>query len=145
MKKLLSLLLALVMVFGLVACGTAETPDTTPATEPSVEATAAPTEEEVVGASFKVVVTDQDSTEATFEYTSDAETVGEALLALELIAGDESDYGLYVTSVLGVALDYTADGYWWNLMVNGEAATTGADGVTIEEGATYAFVATPAE
>ena len=145
MKKLLSLLLALVMVFGLVACGTAETPDTTPATEPSVEATAAPTEEEVVGASFKVVVTDQDSTEATFEYTSDAETVGEALLALELIAGDESDYGLYVTSVGGITADWDTEKAYWAFYIAGEYAQTRVDSTEIVAGTTYELVKTVSE
>ena len=44
MKKLLSLLLALIMVFGLVACGAAPTP-TEPATEPSADVTEEVTEE----------------------------------------------------------------------------------------------------
>ena len=94
MKKLLSLLLALVMVFGLVACGNAEAPETEPSTEPSAEVTDAPTDAQPAGISFTVVVTDVDGTETTFEYTSEAETVGAALLAEGLIAGDEGDYGL---------------------------------------------------
>ena len=139
MKKLLSLLLALVMVFGLVACGTA---DTTPSTEASVETTAAPTEEEVVSAPFKVVVTDLDGTEATFEYTSEAETVGEVLLAEGLIAGDESDYGLYVTSVNGITADWATENAYWAFYINGEYAMTGVDSTEITDGATYSFVKT---
>ena len=80
MKKLLSLLLALVLVFGLIACGNTNAPETEPATEPAVE-TNEDTQAEVVGVPFTVMVTDVDGTETTFEYTSDAATVGEALLA----------------------------------------------------------------
>ena len=109
MKKLLSLLLALVMVFGLVACGTTNAPETTASTEPPVETTAAPTDAETVAVSFTVVVTDVDGTETTFKYTSDAETVGAALLAEGLIAGDESDYGLYVTTVNGITADWVTE------------------------------------
>ena len=64
MKKIIALLLALVMLASLVACGGTDTPDTTPATEPSVESI--PAASDSVGASFSVVVTDLDGTESTF-------------------------------------------------------------------------------
>lgn len=145
MKQLLSLLLALVMVFGLVACGTAETPETTPPTEAATEAiTEAATEaaEEAAGVSFTVVVTDVDGSESTFQYTSNAATVGEALLAEGLIAGDESDYGLYVTSVNGITADWATENAYWAFYVDGEYAQTGVDSTEITEGATYALTKT---
>ena len=142
MKKLLSLLLALVMVFGLVACGTTDAPETDPSTEPSVETTNAPTDAESTGASFTVVVTDLDGSEATFEYTSEAETVGAALLAEGLIAGDESDYGLYVTSVNGITADWATENAYWAFYIDGEYAMTGVDATELTDGATYSFVKT---
>lgn len=142
MKRILSLLLALIMVFSLVACGTAEAPETTPATEPAVETTAATTEAAPTGASFTVVVTDQDGSEATFAYTSDAATVGEALLAEGLITGDESDYGLYVTSVNGITADWDTENAYWAFYIDGEYAQAGVDATQITEGATYSFVKT---
>ena len=119
MKKLISLLLVMVMVLGLTACGNAEPKAT--------------------GASFTVVVADLEGKETTFEYTSDKATVGEALIAEGLIEGHETEYGLYVDSVNGVALDWDMDGIYWAFYIDGEYAMTGVDATEITEGATYAF------
>ena len=87
MKKIIALLLVLVMALSLVACGGTDKPDTTPSTEPSVEST--PAASDSVGASFTVVVTDLDGTESTFEYTSEAETVGKPSGSSASKNGDE--------------------------------------------------------
>ena len=142
MKKIMSLLLVLILVFGLVACGTNSTPETTPSTEPSVETTTAPTDAEPVGVSFTVIVTDVDGTETTFEYVSDAESVGAALLAEGLIAGDESEYGLYVTTVNGITADWATENAYWAFYINGEYAQTGVDATEITEGAVYSLTKT---
>ena len=147
MKKLLSLLLALTMIFSLAACSTADSGETTEATPagtteaPTTESTA-PTEEPVAGAAFTVVVTDLDGTETTFQYTSEAATVGEALLAEGLIAGNDSDYGLYVTTVNGITADWTTENAYWAFYIDGEYAQTGVDATEITDGATYSFVKT---
>ena len=67
--------------------------------------------------------------------------MGDALTELGLIAGEESDYGLYVKTVNGVTLDYDADGAYWAFYVNGEYAQTGVDATTITEGDAYSFKA----
>lgn len=141
MKKLLSLLLALVLVFGLIACGNTNAPETVPATEPTVE-TNEDTQAEVVGVPFTVMVTDVDGTETTFEYTSDAATVGEALLAEGLIAGEDSAYGLYITSVNGITADWDTENAYWAFYINGEYAQTGVDATEIVEGAIYSLTKT---
>ena len=141
MKKLLSLLLALVLVFGLIACGNTNAPETEPATEPAVE-TNEDTQAEVVGVPFTVMVTDVDGTETTFEYTSDAATVGEALLAEGLIAGEDSAYGLYITSVNGITADWDTENAYWAFYINGEYAQTGVDATEIVEGAIYSLIKT---
>ena len=119
MKILFSLLLVMVMVLGLVACGNAEPKAT--------------------GASFTVVVADLEGKETTFEYTSNKATVGEALIDEGLIEGHETEYGLYVDSVNGIALDWDKDGKYWAFYIDGEYAMTGVDATEITEGATYAF------
>ena len=111
MKKLLSLLLVLVMVFTLVACS-AKT-------------------------SFTVVTTDLNGKETTHKITTDAATVGEALIEEGLIAGDPSDYGLYIKSVNGMVADYDVDQTYWAFYENGEYAMTGVDSTDIKEGVTY--------
>ena len=113
MKKLLSLLLVLVMVFTLVACS-AKT-------------------------SFTVVTTDLEGNETTHKIKTDAATVGEALIEEGLIAGDPSDYGLYITTVNGITLDWDKDGKYWAFYINGEYAQTGVDTTDVEDGAVYTF------
>ena len=58
---------------------------------------------------------------------------------LELIAGDESEYGLYVKMVNGITADYDADGVYWAFYINGEYAATGVDSTPITEGESYSF------
>ena len=140
MKKIIALLLALVMALSLVACGGTDKPDTNPSTNPSVEST--PAASDSVGASFTVVVTDLDGTETTFEYTSEAATVGEALLAEGLIAGDQSDWGLMVTTVNGITADWATENAYWAFYINGEYAQTGVDATELTDGATYSFTKT---
>ena len=124
MKRMISLLLALVMVFALTACGAKE------------EAPAAD------AVSFKVVVTDLDGNETAFEYSSNAASVGEALVAEGLIEGHETEYGLYIDTVNGITADWDADQTYWAFYINGEYATTGIDGTEIVADTTYGLTLT---
>ncbi len=108
--------------------------------EASVEASAA--EATVLGQGnikFTLTVVDQDGNETDFQILTDKETVGEALLDVDLIAGDESEYGLYVKTVNGVTADYDKDKTYWAFYVNGEYANTGVDSTPVEDGAVYSF------
>lgn len=112
--------------------GTAEVSEDTEATE----------EVQVVGEGntvFLFTVVDADGEETVFEVHTDKKIVGEALLDCALIAGDESDYGLYVKTVNGVTADYDKDGAYWAFYVDGEYAQRGVDTTDIEEGKTYTF------
>lgn len=82
-----------------------------------------------------------DGTAYTYTIQTDAETVGKALQEQKLIAGEDSAYGLYIKTVLGVTLDYEKDGAWWGLYENGEPASVGADQLPITEGSTYTLSA----
>lgn len=88
---------------------------------------------------FTFTVVDKDGTETQFEIHTDKETVGEALLELDLIAGEESEYGLFVKTVNGITADYDTDGVYWAFYVDGEYAVTGVDATAVTEGAGYAF------
>ena len=92
-------------------------------------------------AEFTFKVTDADGKETDFTINTDKKTVGEALLEENLIAGDDSEYGLYVKTVNGVTLDYDKDGMYWAFYINGEYAQTGVDSTDITAGAEYAFKA----
>lgn len=88
---------------------------------------------------FDFTVTDADGNETAFEIHTDKTTVGDALLELGLIDGDQGDYGLYVKTVNGITVDYDTDGKYWAFYVNGEYATSGVDLTEIVEGETYSF------
>lgn len=88
---------------------------------------------------FAFTVTDQDGNETAFEIHTDKETVGEALLEVGLIEGEDSEYGLYVKSVNGITADYDKDGVYWAFYVNGEYAQSGVDSTAITEGDAYSF------
>lgn len=90
---------------------------------------------------FPLTVVDKEGKETQFEIHTDKETVGEALTELELIAGEESEYGLYVKTVNGVTLDYDKDGLYWAFYVNDEYAQEGVDSTKITEGDSYSFKA----
>ena len=126
MKKILSALLALVLVLALTACGAKE----------EAPAEAVP---------FKVVVTDLEGTETTFEYTSSASNVGDALVAEGLVVGHEASYGLYIDSVNGIAADWDKDQTYWAFYINGEYATTGIGDTKITADATYGLTLTKGE
>ena len=88
---------------------------------------------------FALTVTDKDGNETQFEIHTDTEMVGEALQELNLIDGEEGEYGLFVKTVNGITADYDTDGVYWAFYVNGEYATSGVDVTQITEGDSYAL------
>ena len=135
MKKVLALILALVMSLSLVACGGNDAGGKN-------DGNSGVNAETPVGVAFTVVVTDLEGKETTFEYTSDAATVGDALLAEGLIAGDVGEYGLYIKTVNGITADWDKDQTYWAFYIDGEYATTGVDATEITEGAVYSLTLT---
>ena len=88
---------------------------------------------------FAFSVVDAEGQEKFFEIHTEKTMVGDALLELELIAGDPGDYGLYVKTVDGITVDYDTDGKYWAFYINGEYAMTGVDTTPITEGEEYSF------
>lgn len=88
---------------------------------------------------FAFEVTDANGKVTKFEIHTDKTKVGEALLDLKLIAGEDSQYGLYVKTVNGITVDFDKDGKYWAFYVDGDYAMSGVDTTEIEVGATYAF------
>ncbi len=116
-----------------------------PKTEAPATENAAPADAQELGEGDKLFyfnVTFSNGETASYAIHTDEETVGKALLDLNLIAGDDSQYGLYVKTVGDETLDYDADHMYWAFYENGEYAVTGVDATAVADGATYAFVAT---
>ncbi len=78
----------------------------------------------------------------TFLINTDETVVGKALLAHEIIAGDEGPYGLYVKTVNGMLADYDVNSAYWAFCKDGELMMTGVDMTDIEQGAHYEMVYT---
>lgn len=75
----------------------------------------------------------------TLTVHTDEKTLADALVALELVEGEDSQFGLYVKKVNGILADYDVDSYYWNLLVDGEPSPVGASGVDVTDGARYEF------
>ena len=88
---------------------------------------------------FYFNVTDKDGNETKFEIHTDKTVVGDALMELGLIEGEEGPYGLYVKKVNGITADYDTDKTYWAFYINGEYGMTGVDSTNVTAGATYAF------
>ena len=148
LNKLLALLLALVMVLALAACGNQAQDNGGAGNDADVVTDGTVADGATVGQgkpAFTMEVTQLDGTTVTFTVNTDKETVGEALLELGIVAGDDTEYGLYVKTVNGVTLDYDTDGAYWAFYINGEYAMTGVDATSIEAGASYTLKAEKAE
>ena len=133
-KRMLSLVLVFVLIAAAALTGCSGKPaETTGAPEPAGQTT-------VLGEGSKTMdftVVDKEGITHLYTIHTDAETVGQALLELELIDGEEGPYGLYIKSVLGQVLDYETDGMYWGFYVNGDYALTGVDQTPITEGDAY--------
>ncbi len=88
---------------------------------------------------FDFTVVDKEGSKTEFEVHTDKKTVGEALVELKLIEGEDSEYGLFVKKVNGIAADYDKDGMYWAFYINGEYAMSGVDSTEIKEGQSYSF------
>lgn len=137
-KKLLSILLCIALIAAMAlctaGCGSKDAPETT------VSAGVAGATSVGEGqTAFRFTVVDADGKETAFDVHTDETTVGAALLALGLIDGDDSEYGLYVKTVNGLTVDYDKDGKYWAFYVDGEYAATGVDSTDIAAGSTYTF------
>ena len=136
-KRSAALALVLALMLSLAACG---------AKAEGLWANAAYTEDTELGEGAKtlsVEVTAEDKT-ITFTIHTDAENLRGALEENGLVSGDESEFGLFLKSVNGIAADYDADGYYWALSKAGEYLMTGVDDTLIADGEQYELVRTAA-
>ena len=134
--RITSLLLALVLLFSFVACADVE--------KTGVWENATYVKDTELGKGAKTLLVEVKAEEQSITFTihTDKDTVGAALLEHELIAGEQSAYGLYVKTVNGILADYDDGGWWWSLTKNGEMLMTGVDGTTFADGEHYELTRT---
>jgi hypothetical protein len=148
-KSTLALILALLMTLCLFSCknGEVETPETSGGAAENVGSIAREglwkdatyLEDTSFGEGAKTVTVKviAEDKSVTFTIKTDAETLGDALLVHNLIAGEQGDFGLYVKVVNGITADYDVDQSYWGFSKNGEYMMTGVDGTAIADGEVY--------
>lgn len=141
-KQLVSLILCgvLIAAIALTSIGCQDTNPTETTT--GLTETVAPTVMGEGNTVFYFNVVDGTGNTTRFEIHTDESTVGAALMALGLLEGEDSQYGLYVKKVNGISADYDTDGTYWAFYENGDYALSGVDSTNVTAGSTYAFVVT---
>ena len=90
---------------------------------------------------FTLTIVDPEGETITLKVKTDKTILGDALMELEIVDGEAGAYGLYIKTVNGRTLDYNVDGKYWALYEGDAYASTGADGITITNGASYTLKA----
>ena len=135
MKKTVSLILVFVIAIALIACGRQTDTD-------ALWENALYTEDTELGEGEKTVNVKVEVGERAVIFTvkTDAEMLGDALMAHGLIDGEEGQYGLYVKKVNGITADYDVDGHYWGFYKGGEYMMTGIDMTEFADGESYELV-----
>ena len=131
-----ALLLAVVLIFSLCACGKK--------TQPAADLwnSAVYQSDTELGSGAKMLTVEVEAEEKSVKFTlhTDMETVGEALFEQNLISGEDGEYGLYIKEVNGITADYDVDQTYWAFYIDGEYAMSGVDATDITEGTEYRLV-----
>lgn len=90
---------------------------------------------------FTFVVCHADGSTKEFDLESDEQYLGEALSDEGLISGEESSFGLFVTTVDGETADPNNE-EWWLFMKGEDSLTNGVDTEPLVEGSLYKAVFT---
>ena len=156
-KRVLTSLVAVFMTLGLFAgCGIEDSTESESVavasnTDADVASTAdadadADDAEDAALINVTIEVVDADGHTESYEVATDGEYLIDAMDdAGELgftYAGEDSDYGIYLTTINGVTADYSVDASYWAIYVNGEYGMYGADSQPLAEGDVYSFTYT---
>ena len=97
--------------------------------------TSAGTDESAAVAVIKVTVVHGDGSSKVFSIdTTEGATLRSALESIDLVEGDESEFGLYVKVVDGERADYDKDGAYWGFSQNGQYMMEGIDTTYVKDG-----------
>ena len=135
LKKTLSFIVCIVLITAMalvtIGCSDNKTYDTAVVSDGAVLGEGA--------VEFPLEIVDGEGKSVNVVVKTDKTTVGEALLDLNLIAGDVEQYGLYIKCVNGITAIYEENGKYWAFYIDGEYAMTGVDTTNIVEGAKYSL------
>ncbi len=142
-KKLLSAFLCIVLIAAtaLFTIGCKADNDTSSGNPETTSSDSAVTELGKGATKFTFTVTDTEGKQTDYQISTDKKTVGDALLELKLIAGEDGPYGLYIKTVNGITLDFDKDGKYWAFYENGKYASKGITETEITSGAKYSLKA----
>ena len=133
-KRLFIALLCMTMCISFAACA--------PKEEVSLWDTAVYTENTTLGEGEKTITLQVEAQERsiTFIIRTNEEILENALVAHDLISGDEGPYGMYVTHVNGIKADYDENNSFWSLEKDGEQMTTGVSETGVSDGDNFKLV-----
>ena len=96
------------------------------------------------GKSITIEVVDDAGASTVYEVTTNAEYLREAFADAEglEVLGDETQYGLTITTVNGLVADFNVDAAYWSIMVNGEYGQYGADAQVVTDGDVFQLIYT---
>ena len=121
------------------------TNDTTAATDVSASVSDTSAQPEEGTKAYTVTVVDKSGNAKDYTGKTDAGYLKE--LMDEMVKGgdftyegDDSEYGLYITTINGEKADYSVDAAYWAIYVNGEYGNYGADQQPVNDGDTFKFV-----
>ena len=136
MKKLIIAVLVFVLAFSSVMIGCTSEND---AQTTTTEVASINSEDNGYEKSFVFEVVDKDGNKQQTTIETNGQYVGKVLQELELIKGEQGEFGIYIKEVNGIVADYDIDGTYWAFYVDDVMSMTGADQVEIVDGATYSF------
>ena len=153
LKVLLCLALCLVMALSISACDkkgyeTPEKPDRSTADQAKVTDplwdTATHLEDVTLGEGDKTIYVkvEAGTQSITVTINTDAENLEDALTSVDLVDGEESEFGLYIKVVNGIVADYDIDQTYWGMFKDGEYLMEGANLTQITDGDRYELVRT---
>ena len=92
-----------------------------------------------------VEVVNKESESKKYEIKTDSKYLSDLMDELQSESdfsyeASNSEYGMYIESVNGEKADYSSDGAYWAIYVNGEYGQFGADQQPVNDGETYSFV-----
>lgn len=155
-RRILSMIIALVMCLTLVCsmCACADNNQTPQTTETIAETQAQAVdplwenatylEDTTLGEGATTIQVEVKAGEKSITVTinTDAKNLEEALVGVDLVQGDESEYGLYIKTVNGILADYDVDQAYWAINKDGEYLMEGANTTEITAGDHYELVYT---